>query len=191
MLIALGACISPAFGIYGNFDEYAGESLEQESAAPMIIPKGSVFRGFMGQAVSSEFNNNGDIIKILIPSDFIYENKILIPKNTVFIGQVYNLEKAQQGRDGFFSINIIGIVFPDNRQFQLKGYIPSSKTNKVFGGEFSRRSGHKTTLHRATPNGRRGVLMLQQNGPRVMGKETLLQMGELVTIVIEEAVNVE
>ncbi|MCR4881219.1 MAG: hypothetical protein K6A44_04625 [bacterium] len=190
-LIALGAFISPAFGIYGNFDEYAADTTYEEEYKPLVIPKGSIFRGLIGQTVSSEFNNNGDIIKIVIPSDFIYEDKVIVPKNSMFIGQIYNLEKAQQGRNGFFSINIIGLVFPDNRQFALQGYIPAAKGNRVFGGEFSRRSGHKSTLHRSACFGRKGTLELLQNGPRIMGKEARIQMGELVTIVIEEAANVE
>ena len=36
----------------------------------------------MSQDVSSEFNNEGDIVKILIPSDFIYDNEVIVPKNT-------------------------------------------------------------------------------------------------------------
>ena len=192
LLIVIGSCISPAFGIYGSYDEYNEESSSyEENYQPLIIPKGSIFRGMIGQTVSSEYNNNGDIIKILVPSDFIYENRVVVPKNSMFVGQVYALEKAQQGRNGLFSINVIGIIFPDDRQIPLKGYVTSVKSNKVFGGEFSRRSGHKTTLHRASPNGRKGVLQLQQNGPRVMGKETFIKMGDLVTIVIEEAANVE
>lgn len=191
LLIVLGYCISPAFGIYGSYDEYNEDSPYENNYQPLIIPKGSIFRGLIGQAVSSEYNNNGDIVKILVMSDFVYEDRVVVPQNSMFIGQVYGLEKAQQGRNGLFSINIIGLVFPDDRQIPLKGAVTSTKSNKVFGGEFSRRSGHKNTLHRASPNGRRGVLMLQQNGPRVMGKETLIKMGEPVTIVIEEAANVE
>ena len=191
LLIVLGTCISPAFGIYGSYDEYSNDADYEENYNPLIIPKGSIFRGLIGQTVSSEYNNNGDIVKILVPSDFIYENRVVVPKNSMFIGQIYALEKAQQGRNGLFSINIIGIIFPDDRKVPLKGYVTSVKNNRVFGGEFSRRSGHKTVLHRATPNGRKGVLQLQQNGPRVMGKETFIKMGDLVTLVIEEAANVE
>lgn len=189
-LILLFAAQS-ASALYGNYDEFAQDAAEQEASVPKIIPKGSVFRGFMGQTVSSEFNNNGDRVKILIPSDFTYENEVLIPKNTLFIGEVLNIEKAQQGRNGLFSVDIVGIVFPDGRSFPIKGYVSSAKNNKVFGGEFSRRSGHKNTLHRSACFGRKGTLQLLQNGPRVMGKETLINMGDFVTIIIDEAINIE
>lgn len=194
LLIFFFLCIGiyPAHALYGNFDQYIQEEANEEIYYQTVtIPKGSIFRGFLGQTVSSEFNNNGDIIKILIPSDFTYDNQIIIPKNTLFLGQVHNLEKAQQGRDGFFSIKIIGITFPDNREYTLNGYVAGTKNSRVFGGEFSKRSGHKTTLHRSYPFRTKGVLYLQQNGPRVMGKETILKMGEFVTIVIEEETNIE
>ena len=178
----------PSFALYGNYDEFAQE--EAEYKTPLIIPKGSIFRGFMGENVSSEFNNEGDVVKVLINSDFIWDNEIIVPKNSFFLAQVKNLEKAQQGRNGFFSVDIIGLVFPDGRKFDAKGYIPAGKANRIFGGEFARRSGHKTVLHRATPNGRKGAMQLLQNGPRIMGKETLIKMGEFVTIIIEEPINV-
>ena len=178
-----------AMALYGHFDEF--DKPEEVKNIEMIIPAKSFFRGFMGQTVSSEFNNSGDMVKILIQSDFTIDDKVILPKNSVFVGVVKNLEKAQRGLNGYFSIDIVGLVFPDGRQFNAKGYIVSSKNNRTFGGELTRRAGHKTTLHRASPNGKYGVLELKQNGPRIMGKETKILMGEFVTIVLEEAIDVE
>jgi len=180
---------SPVLAIYGQYDEFGEVEIEKE--LPFVIPKGSFFRGFMGQTVSSEFNNDNDIIKILITSDFILNDKVILPKNAVFIGHVKSLEKAQQGRDGFFSIDIDYLIFPDGRQFESKGYVVSNKGGRVFGGAFSRRSGHKNTLHRSACFGNKGTLQLQQNGPRIMGKETKILMGDFVTIVLEEQIKID
>ena len=180
---------SNSFALYGNYDEFTNAS--EEKIYPKKILKGSFFRGFISQTVSSEYNNSGDFIKVLLNSDYILNDEILIPKNSYFIGQISNLQKAQRGQDGYFSINIIQLVLPDGKNYSTKGYIISSKKSKTFGGNFSRRAEYKTTLHRGTPVGRKGTLYLQQNGPRMMGNETKIKMGEMVTILIEEELNLD
>ena len=67
----------------------------------------------------------------------------------------------------------------------------SSKDNRVFGGNFARRSGHKTVLHRSAAFHRKGTLQLLQNGPRIMGKETKLPAGQVINVYIKEPVKIE
>lgn len=187
MFVALMS--SRALAVYGHFDEFENDT-QNLNKVNLIIPKGSFFRGFIGQTISSEFNNNGDVVKILITSDFSLNDKIILPKNSVFVGTIKNLEKAQQGRNGFFSIDLNSLIFPDNRQFSAKGYLIANNNSRIFGGEFSKRSGYKTTLHRSASFGNKGTLQLQQNGPRTIGKETKINMGQFVTIVLEEPIEI-
>lgn len=179
----------PVFALYGHFAEF--DTPKEEQKINLVIPAGSFFRGILGQTVSSEYINYEDKIKILIPSDFTIENYIVIPKNSLFIGSISSVGKAQRGLDGYFSIDIIGLVFPDGRQFVAKGYVSFGKNSKLYGGGFSRRAGHKSSLHRAGANGPKGVLMLQQDGPRMFGKEAKLIMGELVNVVLLEEIKID
>ncbi|MCQ2958256.1 MAG: hypothetical protein MJ180_05075 [Candidatus Gastranaerophilales bacterium] len=190
-ILILCCSIKPAFALYGHYDEFDENYRDEETEMPLIIPAGSFFRAMLGQDVSSEFNNNGDVIKLMVNSDYSIDNKVLIPKYAMFIGVVRNLEKAQRGRDGYFSIDIIGILFPDGRKFDVKGCIYASKNDKVFGGGFARRAGHKSVLHRATTYGHMGAMQLMQNGPRIMGKETKVQMGEVLNVYINEPVRIK
>ena len=189
--ITLLCCTTTAtYAIYGDYEEFNNE-ITEEQIIPTIIPKGSYFRGLIGQTISSEFNNTDDFVKILITSDFILNDKIILPKNSVFVGQIKGLQKAQQGMDGVFSIDIIALASADGKQYPAKGYIVSKGTSRVFGGAFSKRTGHKTTLHRSECFGPKGVLQLQQNGPRSIGKETKIEMGDVVTIVLEEEIKLD
>ena len=188
-ILILSLSFSKAFALYGNYDEFVKDVIP-EYQKPLIIPAGSYFRGLTGETVSSEFNNEGDIIKIFVNADFTMNDEIIIPKNSLFICVVRNLGKAQQGMNGYFSIDVIGLAFPDGRKYAAKGYIIAPNNGKVFGGEFSRRSGHKNVLHRSSAFNRYGAMELMQNGPRIMGKETMIKAGTLVNIAIEEAINV-
>ena len=180
---------TPVFALYGHFDEF--DTPNEEKKINLVIPAGSFFRGILSQTVSSEYINYGDTIKILIPSDFTIQNNIVIPQNSLFIGSISSVGKAQRGLDGYFSIDIIGLVFPDGRQFEAKGYVSFGKNSKLYGGGFAKRIGHKSTLHRSTANGPKGVLMLQQDGPRMLGKEAKITMGELINIVLLEEIKID
>lgn len=178
----------PANALYGNYDEFFDDIVEKEKINH-IIPKNSFFRGIISQTVSSEYNNSGDIVKVLITSDYTLNDKIILPKNSLFFAKITNLNNAQQGRNGYFSIDIIQLVLPDGRIVSASGYIVSAKNNRIFGGEFSKRSRYKTTLHRSSPFNRKGAMQLMQNGPRIMGEETKIKMGTVVTIVLTEEIN--
>lgn len=187
--LAILSTTNCAQALYGNFEEF--NQPEDTQQQELIIPEGSFFRGYIGQTVSSEFNNNGDLVKILITSDFTIKDKVILPKNSIFLGVISGLEKAQQGRDGMFSIDITNILFPDGKTLKAQGYVVSSKKDRVFGGGLSKRSGHKSSLHRSVAFGRKGTLQLLQNGPRKVGEETKIQMGQFVTILIEKPINVD
>jgi len=191
VFIILLSLNSSAFAIQPNYDELEENTITETTKPSVIIPQGSYFRGFLGQTVSSEFNNTDDIVKILITSDFTIEDRIILPKNSVFLGQIKGLQKAQQGLDGTFAIDIIALFYPDGRQFPVKGYVIAKGNSKIFGGGFSKRTGYKTTLHRSECFGRKGVLQLQQNGPRSIGKETKINMGDLVTILVENEIRID
>ena len=187
--ISLLGITNEASALYGNFDEFEVE--EVSTPAPTVIPKGTFFRGFIAQTISSEFNNSGDIVKVLITADFTINDTVILPRNSVFVGEIKNLEKAQQGMDGHFEININSVNFPNGKKYPTKGYIVSAKNKRIFGGGFSKRSGHKTVLHRSECFGSKGVLQLMQNGPRKIGNETKIKMGEMVTILLEEDIKLK
>ena len=57
-----------------------------------------------------------------------------------------------------------------------------------------KRIGYKNTVHRSSSiahSNTPSLLLLQQDGPRIMGEETKIKMGEWVTILIEEQVNLD
>jgi len=179
----------PVYALYGHFAEF--DQPQEEQKINLVIPAGSFFRGILGQTVSSEYVNYQDKIKILIPSDFTIDNYVILPKNSLFIGTISSVGKAQRGMDGYFSIDIIGLMLPDGRQLEAKGFVSFGKNSKIYGGAFSRRAGHKNTLHRASANGPKGVLLLQQDGPRMMGKEAKINMGDIVNIVLETPIKLD
>ncbi len=158
----------------------------QKVFAEMVIQKGSYINGILVQTVSSEFNNKQDAVKFLVTQNFYINNEIVLPKNSVFVGYISDLKKAEQGRNGYFSIDFYGIILPTGETIPMKGHLWSSSSSNIFGGELTRRSGYKKTMHRSECFGRRGILQLNQYGPRILGSETKIKAGTEMVIIFDE-----
>ena len=163
-----------------------GMMITARSFADSYIPKGSFVNGILAQTISSEFNNKQDAVKFLITQDFYSDNTIIIPKNSVFIGYVSDLKKAEQGRNGYFSVDFYGMLLPTGETIPMKGHLFSSSSSNILGGELTRRSGYKKTMHRSECFGRRGILQLNQYGPRILGSETKIKAGSEMVIMLDE-----
>ncbi len=158
----------------------------QKSFAEMVIQKGSYINGVLVQTISSEYNNPQDAVKFLITQDFYINNTVVLPKNTLFVGFVSNLKKAEQGRNGYFSVDFYGIILPTGETIPMKGHLWSSSSSNIFGGELTRRSGYKKIMHRSECFGRRGILQMSEYGPRILGSETKIKAGTEAVVMMDE-----
>ena len=154
--------------------------------AELIISKGSYINGILVQTVSSEFNNKQDAVKFLVTQDFYINNTVVLPKNSVFVGFVSDLQKAEQGRNGYFSVDFYGIILPTGETIPMKGHLWSSSSSNIFGGELTRRSGYKKIMHRSECFGRRGILQMSEYGPRILGSETKIKAGTEMVVILDE-----
>ena len=161
-------------------------TFSQDVFAEMVIQKGSYINGVLVQTISSEFNNKQDAVKFLITQDFYINNTVVLPKNTLFVGFVSNLKKAEQGRNGYFSVDFYGIILPTGETIPMKGHLWSNSSSNIFGGELTRRSGYKKIMHRSECFGRRGILQLSEYGPRILGSETKIKAGTEMVVIMDE-----
>ena len=116
-----------------------------KSYADEIIYKGSYINGIVVQTISSEFNNVDDAVKFLITQNFYINNKIVLPKNSVIIGYISELKKAEQGRDGYFAVNYYKVILPSGETLPIKGHLLSESSSNIIGGKLTRRSGYRIT----------------------------------------------
>lgn len=161
-------------------------TFSQKGFSETVLSKGSYINGILVQTISSEFNNKQDAVKFLITQDFYINNTVVLPKNSLFVGFVSDLKKAEQGRNGYFSVDFYGIILPTGETIPMKGHLWSSSSSNYFGGELTRRSGHKKIMHRSECFGRRGILQMSEYGPRILGSETKIKAGTEMVVILDE-----
>lgn len=149
------------------------------------IAKNTFLKGILMHEVSSEINSIGDRIKAYNLFDIMLEEAVAIPKNSIFIGHITEIEKAQQGRDGLMRISIDEINYPDGTKKAIEAHIYSKKENGIIGGDFTPRSDYRKVVHKSWGL-RTGVIQAIPDGPRLFGKETKLKAGTDITIQLDK-----
>ena len=157
----------------------------QENSGVCVLPKGTFYRGILQASVSSDYSNEGDVVRIINPHDIFIGKKLCIPKNSMFLGTVNYVQPSKQGVNGAFSVKFDTLVYPSSQKVPINGMI-WSKNNGIIGGEFAPKSAYRTVLHRT--QGLSGVQVLVPHGEGMMGQETKPNAGEEVNIILNEEV---
>lgn len=163
-----------------------GVAAQAQEGYSCFLPKGSFYRGILQSSVSSEFNNEGDLVRVVNPHDIFIGKNLCIPKNSVFLGKVNYVQPAKKGVNGAFAVKFDTLMFPNSHKFVVDASLWSKK-NGIIGGDFSPKNGYRTVLHRAEGLDP-GAQVLVPYGESTMGSETQKKAGEEVNLILNDDV---
>ena len=143
---------------------------------------------FIQESISSDYSNEGDVVRIINPHDIFIGKKLCVPKNSIFLGTVNYIQPSKQGVNGAFSVKFDTLVYPSLQKIPINGMI-WSKNNGIIGGDFAPKSAYRTVLHRT--QGLSGVQVLVPHGEGMMGQETKLNAGDEINIILNEEVRIK
>ena len=156
----------------------------------VYLPTGSFIRGVLQYNISTEFNRPGDPVRILNPSDIYLKEMVVIPKGSVFAGNISELQKPVQGRNGYMKIVITHVIKPNGQIIPMQGHVWTSNKDSIIGGEITPKSSTKGIVH-YLDNIKQPILQEVPAGPRVLGSNTLLTAGSYITIMLDQNLNLE
>jgi hypothetical protein len=149
------------------------------------IQKGVFIKGILLKEVSSEINDLDDKVFLQNPFDIFIEDSIIIPKNSLLVGHISKIDKANTQQDGSLEIAIYKIVFPDRSAHLISAHVWSRNSKGIIGGGLTKRRGSRKVVHRSEGLGL-GAIQMLPDGPRVFGKETKLQAGSEIIIQMDQ-----
>ena len=153
------------------------------------LPVGTFIPVINAQDISTQYCPEGYKVKFISTNDlFLYETNI-IPKGTEFYGYVEDIHEPVIGTHASMKIKITKLVFADNFEVPIKGYIHTSNNNTIGGGLTAPATLVKMPHYQQAFQGRfwinRGpTLQIRPGGKRRMGEHTRLNAGEDAIIVI-------
>ncbi len=154
-----------------------------KSSRLVVFPAGTFFKGVLQNDLSSSKSKIGDKVYLLIPFDVKIGKVTCIPKKSMIIGQVIQVQKAKQGKNGFIQTKFEYIKFPDGWGTQLSARLWSSDGKGIIGGETTKRTAYRKMPHYIDNMG--AVVQLIESGPRSMGQEKNISAGSEFVIVLD------
>jgi hypothetical protein len=148
---------------------------------------GTLFKAVLQQKVSTEFNNIGDKVELINPTDVRLGEFVCIPQNTKFIGKIVKLEKPKIGSNGSFQIIFDTLKLPDGQTISIMASVWTKKGDGIVGGEATPRINFRPMTYNIEGVG--SYIHKLPAGPRDMGKNSELLPGYEVLIVLDQKLN--
>ncbi len=184
-LILIAICAFFTFNSGANCQTF---SFDTESEI-ITLPAGTLIRAESYKEISSKKNRIGDDVVFIVTSKLSVDKNLAIPKDSLLQGKIVQLERAQQGRDGYFQIIFDRIIFPDGWKSDIMAKIWTKRGTGIIGGNLTKGRDYKKSPHYIENIG--PVAQLVKTGPKAMGEEKTLPRGSEFVIVLEKDLHIK
>ena len=161
--------ISVVFLCVCNFFNIALAGTNLRNYKPINIAKGS----FLKAVSQRDFIN---------PADVFIGTSNVIPKNSVYLGEVQEVLEAVEGINAAMKIKIYKVITPDKNEYALDANVYWKGSTKI-GGDLAAVS-YYTKMPHYPGDWKRGALQLVPTTIREMGHPTVIRAGDEVTFII-------
>ncbi len=149
---------------------------------PISIAKGSFLKAISQRTISTSTVKVGDIEYFINPEDVFIGTSVVIPKNSVYLGEVQEVLEAVEGVNAAMKIKIYKVITPAKDEFALDAYVYWKGTTTV-GGDLSEVA-YYTRMPHYPGDWKKGALQFVPTSIRQMGHPTVIRAGDEVTFII-------
>ena len=146
------------------------------------IAKGSFLKAISQRTISTSTVKVGDIEYFINPEDVFVGTSNIIPKNSVYLGEVQEVLEAVEGINAAMKIKIYKVITPDRREYALDANV-YWKGSTTVGGDLAEVS-YYTRMPHYPGTWKRGALQYVPTSIREMGHPTVIKAGDEVTFII-------
>ena len=161
--------------------------MENQQKNTLRIQKGAFLNAINQREISTQTADEGDIVTFLNPQTMYIDDEIVLPASAIFVGKITTVREPVQGTNGVLKINIFKVIFPDNTEHPMDGYV-GNKDDQIIGGEMTAPLYYDKVPH--YPSGwNRGVLQFCPTNVYQHGKHKFIKTGKEVTILLRQDFN--
>lgn len=180
LILIISIIISALYvSTYAN-KAYSDSSLRNYK--PIQIAKGSFLKAISQRDISTSTVKVGDIEYFINPENVYIGTSNVIPKNSVYLGEVQEVREAVEGVNAAMIIKIYKVITPDKNEFALDANV-YWKGSTTIGGDLSEVAYYDKMPH-YPGDWKKGALQLVPTTIRQMGHPTTIRAGEEVTFII-------
>ena len=149
---------------------------------PINIAKGSFLKAINQQDISTSTVKAGDVQYFINPADVYIGTSNVIPKDSVYLGEVEEVLEAVEGINAAMKIRIYKVITPSRDEYILDAYV-YSKGSTTIGGDLAPVAYYAKMPH-YPGDWKKGALQLVPTSIREKGRPTVLRAGDEITFII-------
>lgn len=149
---------------------------------PINIAKGSFLKAINQRDISTSTVKAGDVQYFINPADVYIGTSNVIPKNSVYLGEVEEVLEAVEGINAAMKIKIYKVITPSRDEYALDAYV-YWKGSTTIGGDLAPVA-YYTKMPHYPGDWKKGALQLVPTSIREKGKPTVLRAGDEITFII-------
>lgn len=149
---------------------------------PINLAKGSFLKAISQRDISTSTAKVGDIEYFINPADVFVGESNVIPKNSVYLGEIEEVIEAVEGINAAMKIKIYKVITPDRNEFALDANVYRNGSTRI-GGDLAQVA-YYTRMPHYPGDWKKGALQLVPTSIREMGHPTVIRTGDEVTFII-------
>lgn len=149
---------------------------------PINIAKGSFLKAINQRDISTSTVKAGDVQYFINPADVYIGTSNVIPKNSVYLGEVEEVLEAVEGINAAMKIKIYKVITPSRDEYALDAYVYWNGSTTI-GGDLAPVA-YYTKMPHYPGDWKKGALQLVPTSIREKGKPTVLKAGDEITFII-------
>lgn len=149
---------------------------------PINIAKGSFLKAINQRDISTSTVKAGDVQYFINPADVYIGTSNVIPKNSVYLGEVEEVLEAVEGINASMKIRVYKVITPSRDEYALDAYVYWQGSTKI-GGDLTPVA-YYTKMPHYPGDWKKGALQLVPTTIREKGKPTVLRAGDEITFII-------
>ena len=154
---------------------------------PVKIAKDSFLKAISQRDISTSTAKVGDIEYFINPADVYIGTSSVIPKNSIFLGEIQDVREAVEGINASMKIKIYKVITPAKNEYMLDANV-YWKGSTTIGGDLTPVA-YYTRMPHYPGTWKRGALQYVPTTIREMGKPTVIRAGDEVTFIMNDDVS--
>ena len=148
------------------------------------LAKGSFLKAISQREISTSTAKAGDVEYFINPADVFVGTSNVIPKNSVYLGEVEEVMEAVEGINASMKIRIYKVITPDRNEFAINANVFKNGSTTI-GGDLAEVA-YYTKMPHYPGDWKKVALQLVPTTIRSMGQPTVIRAGEEVTFIIND-----
>lgn len=170
------------------FAQNANSETQLRTYKPINIAKGSFLKGVNLREISTSTAKVGDVEYFINPQDVFIGTSKVIPKDSIYLGEVEEVLEAVEGINASMKIKIYKFITPSRKEFPLDANVYWKGSTKI-GGDLAAVA-YYTKMPHYPGDWKKGALQLCPTTIREMGHPTVLRAGDEITFIINDDLSI-